>query len=126
MDEVVLNKKDINTSVGEVFKLMVYRARMLKTAYEFFPELAVKVTTGLAVKADLESQEMEDLIHENHSYDSCLDFIDNNNKTVKMIEDIPSLKKQIKYCKNYMERAKLQKQLNEIYKRRKKLCGHTN
>ena len=32
------------------------------------------------------------------------------------IQDIPSLKKRIKYCKNPMERRKLQQDLNSLYR----------
>lgn len=32
------------------------------------------------------------------------------------IQDIPSLKKRIKYCKNPMERRRLQQELNELYR----------
>lgn len=123
---VVLNKKDINTSVGEALKLVAYRLKMLQTANEFFPELAEKITTDLAVKSDRELQEMEDRTCESDSYNLGIDLIDSNNETFETMEDIPSLKKQIKYCKNYLERARLQKQLNEAYKRRKKLCRHMN
>ena len=34
--------------------------------------------------------------------------------------DIPGLKKQIKYCKNPLERKNLEKKLNEAYKEKKK------
>lgn len=42
-----------------------------------------------------------------------------DDKTVFM-DDIPSLKKRIKYCKNPMEKKMLSKQLNDIYKDNKK------
>ena len=35
------------------------------------------------------------------------------------IQDIPLLKKRIKYCKNHMERRKLQQELNELYRLQK-------
>ena len=123
---VVLNKKDINTSVGEALKLISHRLKMIKIADEFFPELVEKITTDLAVKSDHELQEMKSQTHESNSCDFGVDLIDSNNETFEMIEDISSLKKQIKYCKNYMERARLQRQLNQAYKRREKLCRHTN
>lgn len=41
-----------------------------------------------------------------------------DDKTVFM-DDIPSLKKRIKYCKNPMEKQMLNKQLNECYKEQK-------
>lgn len=36
------------------------------------------------------------------------------------IQDIPSLKKRIKYCKNPMERRKLQQDLNSLYRTQKR------
>lgn len=42
-----------------------------------------------------------------------------DDKTV-FIDDIPSLKKRIKYCKNPMEKKMLSKKLNDIYKDNKK------
>lgn len=36
------------------------------------------------------------------------------------IQDIPSLKKRIKYCKNPMERTKLQQDLNSLYRSQKR------
>lgn len=35
-------------------------------------------------------------------------------------EDIPSLKKRIKHCKNHMEKQKLQRELNALYKEQKR------
>lgn len=35
-------------------------------------------------------------------------------------EDISSLKKRIKHCKNHMEKQRLQKELNALYKEQKK------
>ena len=35
-------------------------------------------------------------------------------------EDISSLKKRIKHCKNYMERQRLQRELNALYKEQKR------
>ena len=123
---VVLNKKDINTSVEEAIKLILHRLKMIKTADAFFPELVEKITTDLAVKPDHELQELRSQTHESNSYDFGIDFIDNNDETIEIMEDISSLKKQLKYCKNYMERTRLQRQLNQAYKRREKLCRHTN
>lgn len=36
------------------------------------------------------------------------------------IQDIPSLQKRIKYCKNPMERRKLQQDLNSLYRTQKR------
>lgn len=35
-------------------------------------------------------------------------------------DDIPNLKKRIKYCKNHMEKKKLQQELNTLYKNRRR------
>ena len=35
-------------------------------------------------------------------------------------EGISSLKKRIKYCKNHMERVKLQRELEQLYRERKR------
>lgn len=59
------------------------------------------------------------------------DFINKCSKEVQKIltkentlqENISNLKKQLKYCKNPMEKKKLEKQLNELYKERKKKKG---
>ena len=61
---VVLNKKDINTSVGEALKLISHRLKMIKIADEFFPELVEKITTDLTVKPDHEMQELKSQTNE--------------------------------------------------------------
>lgn len=50
---------------------------------------------------------------------SFLTFIDESTFEV-LKEDISSLKRRIKHCKNHMERQRLQKELNALYKEQKR------
>ena len=51
---------------------------------------------------------------------SLSDFAIDENAFELQKQDIPSLKKRIKHCKNHMERTRLQKELNALYKEQKK------
>lgn len=50
----------------------------------------------------------------------CVDMIENISRYELPAQNISSLKKRIKYCKNPMEKKKLQQELNVLYKEQKK------
>ena len=51
---------------------------------------------------------------------SSIEFLIDESTFEPPKEDISSLKKRIKHCKNHMERQRLQKELNALYKEQKK------
>ena len=77
---------------------------------------------SLANKLGIILEELEELDFIKDTYSSYLilqkleEFWD---ELTTKEEDISSLKKQIKYCKNPMQKKQLEKKLNEAYKKRK-------
>ena len=55
---------------------------------------------------------IEDILNESLKIKECTKNVDSDN-------NIPKLKKQIKYCKNQLERKALERQLNKVYRARK-------
>lgn len=51
----------------------------------------------------------------------CVDMIENISQYELPAQNISSLKKRIKYCKNPMEKKKLQQELNVLYKEQKNI-----
>lgn len=65
--------------------------------------------------------ELERLCDKKHSlHESLQELSDLATNPDDFSSDIPSLKKRIKYCKNPLERKRLEKQLNATYKKIKK------
>ena len=97
-------------SVGEAIKGMI---ETIKRADE---------RQVLANKLGITLEELEELDFIKDTYSSYLtlqklaEFWD---ELAAKEEDISSLKKQIKYCKNPMQKKQLEKKLNEEYKKRK-------
>lgn len=50
----------------------------------------------------------------------CVDMLEDISQYELQVQDISSLKKRIKYCKNPMEKKKLQQELNVLYKEQKR------
>ena len=53
-------------------------------------------------------------------YDILEELSDGYNKKLSFQEDIPNLKKRIKYCKDPMKKKMLEKELNGLYKENKR------
>lgn len=53
-------------------------------------------------------------------YDILEELSDGYNKKLSFQEDIPNLKKRIKYCKDPMKKKMLEKELNGLYKKNKR------
>ena len=77
-----------------------------------------------------ESIEIENKLSKSNGLDSiltiCDDFLlteelmESCNEKLSFQETIPNLKKRIKYCKNPMEKKRLEKELNGLYKENKR------
>ena len=77
---------------------------------------------ALANKLEVTLEELDELDFIKDTYSSYLTLhklAELWDELIAKEEDISSLKKQIKYCKNPMQKKQLEKKLNEAYKKRK-------
>lgn len=118
--------------IDNIEKLSKSTAMILASGYGF-PQIAkmLKDIAEAQIQNELEQKfkGIEVSIQENnHILDIfnelrtgyCVDMIENISQYELPAQNISSLKKRIKYCKNPMEKKKLQQELNVLYKEQKK------
>lgn len=116
--------------IDNIEKLSKSTAMILASGYGF-PQIAkmLKDIAEAQIQNELEQKFQGIEVQENnHILDIlnelrtgyCVDMIENVSQYELPVQKISSLKKRIKYCKNPMEKKKLQQELNVLYKEQKK------
>lgn len=116
--------------IDNIEKLSKSTAMILASGYGF-PQIAkmLKDIAEAQIQNELEQKFKGIEVQENnHILDIfnelrtgfCVDMIENISQYELPAQNISSLKKRIKYCKNPMEKKKLQQELNVLYKEQKK------
>mgnify|MGYP000962123393 FL=1 len=116
--------------IDNIEKLSKSTAMILASGYGF-PQIAkmLKDIAEAQIQNELEQKFKGIEVQENnHILDIfnelrtgyCVDMIENISQYELPAQNISSLKQRIKYCKNPMEKKKLQQDLNVLYKEQKK------
>nr|DAE89691.1 MAG TPA: hypothetical protein [Bacteriophage sp.] len=117
--------------IDNIEKLSKSTAMILASGYGF-PQIAkmLKDIAEAQIQNELEQKFKGIEVQENnHILDIfnelrtgyCVDMIENISQYELPAQNISSLKKRIKYCKNPMEKKKLQQELNVLYKEQKNI-----
>lgn len=119
MSEVIDNIEEISKSTTMISVSDCGLPQIAKT----LKDIAERMQNELEQQfKEIEAQENDhilDILNELRT-GYCVDMIENISQYELPVQNISSLKKRIKYCKNPMERTKLQQELNVLYKERKK------
>lgn len=117
--------------IDNIEKLSKSTAMILASGYGF-PQIAkmLKDIAEAQIQNELEQKFKGIEVQENnHILDIlnelrtgyCVDMIENVSQYELPVQKISLLKKRIKYCKNLMEKKKLQQELNVLYKEQKNI-----
>lgn len=101
--------------------------RKLEEDYINYTNTRIKAELGVQYEKRCMSMSDIDTMYRQFCVESS-DIVDRLNELRYLVEDveqnvkpnISSLKKRIKHCKNHMERQRLQKELNALYKEQKR------
>jgi len=104
--------------------------KAMGTKLKFYQKWWIKFLTSLKEKKmkqdsifyDDYDMELKELLESMRTYPSLSEALDEICNEVQSKQDtISSLKKRIKYCKNLIEKKNLERELNDLYKKRKKV-----
>ena len=112
----------INTATNAVTKVLIVGKQMDKIGKMISATIEARIQNEIEqeykdLKVELQGDWLEDLLKTAKEFDLLEDLalVPEPPK-----QDISTLKKRIKYCKNPMEKKKLQQELNALYKEQKK------
>ena len=125
-----MNIKNIDTKASNILAI-VYRCKVLNALKNILERIRQQQESFQAIKnmADMLDMSVEEYsnqlicFNDGSAFPICelLDKMsDLYNNDLLPQQDISSLKKRIKYCKNPMEKKKLQQELNVLYKEQKR------
>lgn len=117
----------MDTSKFETIKMTIQKSSVNKNLTSINPILFDKVAQSIAKAQEefmirkMREELLEELdgIYESGEHCSVELLTDDKNFVIPQ-QDISSLKKRIKHCKNHMERQRLQRELNALYKEQKR------
>ena len=113
----------INTATNAVTKVLIVGKQMDKIGKMISATIEARIQNEIEqeykdLKVELQGDWLEDLLKTAKEFDLLEDLalVPEPPK-----QDISTLKKRIKYCKNPMEKKKLEQELNALYKEQKRM-----
>ena len=112
----------INTATNAVTKVLIVGKQMDKIGKMISATIEARIQNEIEqeykdLKVELQGDWLEDLLKTAKEFDLLEDLA---LAPEPPKQDIPTLKKRIKYCKNPMEKKKLEQELNALYKEQKR------
>ena len=112
----------INTATNAVTKVLIVGKQMDKIGKMISATIEARIQNEIEqeykdLKVELQGDWLEDLLKTAKEFDLLEDLA---LAPEPPKQDIPTLKKRIKYCKNPMEKKKLEQELNTLYKEHKR------